>query len=57
MTAAQAETALVSAALPIGAGSRSVVNPNGGAPLTISWGTDAPGAGLITADAAISAIP
>jgi hypothetical protein len=58
LTAADAETALVSAATPIGAGSRSVINPNAPATTTtITWGADAPGAGLITANAAISAIP
>jgi subtilisin len=57
LTATEAETALVTSATPIGPGSRAVINPN--APTTtttINWGADAPGAGLVTADAAISAI-
>jgi subtilisin family serine protease len=50
LTASQAETTLESAAIPMGAGSRVV---NG---VTISWGSNATGSGLITADAALAAV-
>jgi subtilisin family serine protease len=49
LTASQAETTLVSSAIPMGAGSRVV---NG---VTITWGINATGSGLITASAALSA--
>jgi hypothetical protein len=55
LTAAQAEAALEAAAIPIPAGSRSVIDPFTGSPTTISWGADAAGSGLITADAALQA--
>jgi subtilisin family serine protease len=49
LTAAEAETIVESAALPMGAGSRNFGS------YTISWGTNASGSGLITADAALAA--
>lgn len=60
LTPAEAETILESAALPLGkAGttrSRTITNPNGST-VTVSWGDNAEGAGLITADAALAATP
>jgi subtilisin family serine protease len=53
LTAAQAETLLEQAALPLGAGSRTILNANG-LSTTVGWGADATGAGLITADRALS---
>lgn len=50
LTASEAETTLEAAAIPIGAGSRVV---NG---VTIAWGTNATGSGLITADAALAEV-
>jgi subtilisin len=55
LTAGQAETILESAAIPIGPGSRSVRQPDGTF-TTVSWGADATGNGLITADAALAAL-
>jgi subtilisin family serine protease len=55
LTAAQAEAALEAAAIPVPAGSRSVIDPLSGNLTTISWGADAAGSGLITADAALQA--
>ena len=52
LTAAEAESTLESSAIPLPAGSRNIVDPNIG-PTTISWGDDASGAGLVTADAAL----
>ncbi len=51
LTAAEAETNLQSAAIPMGAGSRTL---NGS--FTISWGADASGSGFITANAALAAL-
>jgi len=56
LTAAEAESALESSAIPLGAGCRDIVDPNAGA-VSICWGDDATGAGLATADAAIAAVP
>jgi subtilisin family serine protease len=56
LTAAQAETFLEAAAIPLPAGSR-MVNDGYGNIVTYSWGADATGAGLITADGALSATP
>jgi subtilisin family serine protease len=52
---AQAEALLESAAIPLPAGCRTVLQPAG--PTEFCWGDDASGAGLITADAALSATP
>lgn len=56
LTAAQAEGILEDAAIALPSGSRDIIDPNYG-PVTISWGDDATGAGLITADAALNATP
>ncbi len=56
LTAAKAETALESSAIPLPAGCRNVQGPSGPAVETC-WGTDATGAGLATADAALAAVP
>jgi Subtilase family len=55
LTASQAETILESTAVPMGAGSRTVLVPGGSA--TYSWGTNATGAGLVDAVAALAATP
>lgn len=56
LTAAEAEIILTSTAITLGAGTRSVVNPNTGASANITWGADASGAGLMNAAAALEAI-
>lgn len=56
LTAAQAESILKLTALALPAGSRTIVDPNSG-PITVSWGADATGAGLVQADAALNATP
>ena len=56
LTAAGAETALESSATPLPAGCRNIFDPNVG-PMNICWGDDATGAGLATADAALTAVP
>ena len=52
LTAAQAEATLTGTAIPMGAGSRVVRDPNAG-PVTQTWGSDATGSGLATADGAL----
>jgi subtilisin family serine protease len=52
---AEAEQILTSTATPLPAGCRDIVEPAG--PTQVCWGGDATGAGLVTADAALSAIP
>lgn len=52
LTAFAAETKLESAAIPLPAGCRNIVDPNVG-PTEVCWGDDASGSGLITADAAL----
>jgi subtilisin family serine protease len=54
LTASEAEDILEAAAIPLGAGSRTVTDSNGLTTSTVSWGTDATGSGLITADAALA---
>jgi subtilisin family serine protease len=54
LTAAAAESILKSSAIPLPPGSRTVTLP-GGATEVQSWGSDATGAGLATADAALNA--
>jgi subtilisin family serine protease len=56
LTPLQAETILQDAAIPMGAGSLNVYQPNG-TTRVISWGADATGHGLITADAALGLTP
>ena len=59
LTAAQTETILQNSAIPLPAGTRTVavplsVDPSGKE--TLTWGSDATGAGLVTADAALKAV-
>jgi len=53
LTAEEAENILELSAIALPAGSRTLTNPDGSTS-TVSWGDDASGAGLITADAALS---
>jgi subtilisin family serine protease len=53
LTAAQAEETLTSKAIPLAPGSASVFDPNLGRNVSVSWGADATGAGLVTADGAL----
>jgi subtilisin family serine protease len=55
LTAAQAESILETTAIPLPAGSREITSPHG--PATMSWGDDATGAGLTTANAALAGTP
>ncbi len=57
LTQEQVEAYLEGAAIPLPAGSRMVFDPNAGKFVNFSWGDDATGAGLITADAALAVIP
>lgn len=56
LTAPQAEGILESSALGLGPGSRTIFDPYQGW-ITISWGADATGAGLVDAAAALAATP
>lgn len=56
LTAADAESILTGAAIPLDPGCRTVYASSGVAS-SICWGADATGAGLITADAALTATP
>jgi len=56
LTAAQAETYLEDSAVPLPAGTRTITGSNG-VSTDISWGDDAAGAGLATADAALAEMP
>ena len=56
LTAAQAESILVGSAIPLAAGCRNVNDGYGGT-VEYCWGTDATGAGLTTADAALADTP
>ena len=56
LSAAQVETILQTTAIPLGTGPRTIRNPNG-TTSTVNWGTNATGAGLTTADAALAATP
>jgi len=51
--AAEVEMILEDSAIPLPAGSRDIFDPNYG-PITISWGDDAAGSGLATADGALA---
>jgi subtilisin family serine protease len=55
LTAKMAESILKSSAIAMPPGSRTVALPGGGTEVQ-SWGSDATGAGLVTADAALKAI-
>ena len=56
LTGPQAEGILTASAIALPAGCRTVAQPSG-PPQTFCWGTDATGAGLTTADAALAATP
>lgn len=56
LTAAEAEAILESSALYMAPGSLAVYNPDG-TMTTYTWGADATGSGLATADAALAATP
>ena len=56
LTAAQAESILEGSAIPLSAGSRVIYSSSGVAE-TISWGSDATGAGLVDAQAALADTP
>ena len=56
LTAGQAETILETSAIPLAPGCRTVLQPTG-VSQEFCWGTDATGAGLATADAALAATP
>ena len=56
LTAADAETILQNSAIPLPPGSRNVRDGYGGI-VTYSWGADATGSGLVTADAALAGTP
>jgi subtilisin family serine protease len=56
LTAADAESYLESSAIPLAPGCRDV-NDGSGLIVEYCWGADATGAGLVTADAALNAIP
>jgi subtilisin family serine protease len=53
LTAAAAEANLVSSAIPLAPGSRTITNPDGSTTV-MTWGADATGAGLATADGALA---
>jgi subtilisin family serine protease len=56
LTAAGAESILTGAAIALGPGCRTIATPYGYTE-EVCWGADATGAGLITADAALAAMP
>jgi subtilisin family serine protease len=56
LTAAEVESLLQSAAKPMGAGGATIIEDYLGGSITEIWGTDATGAGLITADAALKIV-
>jgi hypothetical protein len=56
LTASQVEGILEASAIPLGAGTRTVPNPDG-TTSTVSWPANAAGSGLTTADAALAATP
>jgi subtilisin family serine protease len=58
LTESQAEAALESSAIPLGAGCRSVILVTGSTTTQqICWGANATGAGLLDARAAVAATP
>lgn len=56
LTAPQAESILESSAVPLAPGSRTIANPDG-TTRVVTWGADATGSGLATANAALAATP
>jgi subtilisin family serine protease len=57
LTAAQAEAILKGTALPMAPGTRYPLAPGGTSVFQYTWDADATGAGMVTADAAVSATP
>jgi subtilisin family serine protease len=56
LTQADAEAVLEGTAVPLEAGSRQVVDPSTGGLRTVTWGSDATGAGLMDVPAALDAV-
>lgn len=56
LTQAQVEQALVTSAITLPAGCRNITGPDG-VGQNICWGADATGAGLVTTDLALNAVP
>lgn len=56
LTAPEAESILEGSAIRLSAGSRTIRNPDGSTAV-VTWGADATGAGLATANAALAATP
>jgi subtilisin family serine protease len=56
LTAAEAEAALESTAIPLPAGSRNVLAGPGGPTVTYTWADDANGSGMVSAAAALAAV-
>ncbi|HAM62482.1 MAG: Subtilisin DY [Firmicutes bacterium GWF2_51_9] len=56
LTATEVETILEGSAIPLPAGTRTITNPDGSSS-SVSWGDDASGWGLTTADGALAATP
>ncbi|MFM7786556.1 MAG: S8 family peptidase, partial [Gammaproteobacteria bacterium] len=56
LSQAQVEAILEDSAIPLPAGSRTVSSPSGSVS-TVSWGADATGAGIVTADRALGLTP
>jgi subtilisin family serine protease len=54
LSASETEDILEAAAIKLPAGSRTITGSDGVTTSTVSWGDDATGAGLITADAALA---
>jgi subtilisin family serine protease len=57
LTAAQAETILTGSAIPLPPGNRDVFDINANSVVNYSWGADATGSGLATAEAALADTP
>jgi subtilisin family serine protease len=55
LTASEAEALLESTAVPLGPGSRMVLEPTGEV-AQFSWGADAAGSGIVSAPAALAAV-
>jgi subtilisin family serine protease len=56
LTAMEAEAILEGSAIPMSSGTRTIYNPDGST-AAVSWGADASGSGLATADAALANTP
>ena len=57
LTAGEAEGYLEGSAIALGAGCRSILDPNKGSFVDVCWDSDATGAGLTTANAALAVTP